>query len=39
MKRSDSYLDFWLGFAFGSLSVAAFLAGTWSNGIFLWFIQ
>jgi len=35
MKRSDSYLDFWLGFAFGSLSVAAFLAGSWANGVCL----
>jgi hypothetical protein len=31
MKRSESYLDFWLG----SLSVAAFLAGTWANGVLL----
>lgn len=34
MKRSDSYLDFWLGFAFGSLSVA----GSWANGVCLEFI-
>jgi len=27
MKRTDSYLDFWLGFAF--------LAGTWANGVLL----
>ena len=33
MKRNDSYLDFWL--AFGSLSVAAFLAGSWANGVCL----
>jgi hypothetical protein len=26
------YLDFWLGFAFGSLGVAAFIAGAWANG-------
>lgn len=38
MNKRDSYLDFWLGFAFGSLSVAAFLAGTWANGILLEFI-
>lgn len=38
MKRSNSYLDFWLGFAFGSMSVAAFLAGTWANGLLLEFI-
>jgi len=37
MKRSDSYLDFWLGFAFG-LSVAAFLAGSWANALLLEFI-
>jgi len=35
MKRSDSYLDFWLGFAFGSLSVAAFLVGSWANALLL----
>lgn len=38
MNKRNSYLDFWLGFAFGSLSVAAFLAGTWANGILLEFI-
>jgi hypothetical protein len=30
MKRSDSYLDFWLGFAF--------LAGSWANALLLEFI-
>jgi len=35
MKRRESYLDFWLGFAFGSVSVAAFLAGSWANGVLL----
>lgn len=35
MNKRDSYLDFWLGFAFGSMSVAAFLAGTWANGVLL----
>jgi hypothetical protein len=34
MKRSESYLDFWLG----SLSVAAFLAGSWANALLLEFI-
>lgn len=38
MNKRDSYLDFWLGFAFGSMSVAAFLAGTWANGVLLEFI-
>lgn len=38
MNKRDSYLDFWLGFAFGSLSVAAFLAGSWANGLLLEFI-
>jgi hypothetical protein len=38
MNKRESYLDFWLGFAFGSLSVAAFLAGTWANGVLLEFI-
>ena len=31
-QRRESYTDFWLGFAFGSLSIAAFLAGAWSRG-------
>lgn len=35
MKRSESYIDFCLGFAFGSLFVAAFLAGSWANGVLL----
>ena len=35
MKRRESYLDFWLGFAFGSVSVAAFLAGSWANRVLL----
>jgi len=35
MNKRESYLDFWLGFAFGSLSVAAFLAGSWANALLL----
>jgi len=38
MNKRESYLDFCLGFAFGSLSVAAFLAGTWANALLLEFI-
>ena len=35
MNKRESYLDFCLGFAFGSLSVAAFVAGSWANGVCL----
>lgn len=30
--QDPHYLDFWLGFAFGSLGVAAFIAGALANG-------
>lgn len=35
MNKRDSYLDFWMGFAFGSMSVGALLAGCWANGLLL----
>lgn len=37
--REPSLVDFWLGFAFGCMGVAAFLAGAWSKGALLWLAQ
>ena len=31
-RETPSVVDFWLGFAFGSFGIAAFLAGAWSRG-------
>ena len=31
-QADTHHLDFWLGFAFGSFGIAAFIAGAWANG-------
>jgi hypothetical protein len=36
MKREPSLVDFWLGYAFGSLSIASFLAAAWSREALQW---
>jgi hypothetical protein len=38
MKPSQHYHEFWLGFAFGALGVAAFVAAAADWGV-LWFVR
>jgi hypothetical protein len=36
--REPNLVDFWLGYAFGSISIAGFLAGAWSKDYLQWLI-
>lgn len=36
--REPSLVDFWLGYAFGSFSIAGFLAAAWSKDFLQWLV-
>jgi hypothetical protein len=36
--REPNLVDFWLGYAFGSFSIACFLAGAWSKEYLQWLV-
>lgn len=36
MKASAHYHEFWMGFAFGALGVAAFVAAAFSREVLCW---
>jgi hypothetical protein len=36
--REPSLVDFWLGYAFGSISIAGFLAAAWSKDFLQWLV-
>ncbi len=36
--REPSLTDFYLGYAFGALSIAGFLAGAWSKEFLQWLV-
>ena len=37
-QRKHDLVDFWLGFAFGSTSIAAFISGAWSHDLLTWLV-
>jgi hypothetical protein len=37
-QQQPGIFEFWLGYAFGSMSIAAFLAAAWSKDYLQWLV-